>query len=450
MNSAVQNPGTGRLLLLLLMALTLGCSSKGTGATTDATVTIDPSQRFQTIVGWEAESYMNEANKPISPELEQQIVKSAVENAGITRIRLEIRSGAESRSRAYADFVTAGMSDAWRNRRYLVANDNADPRVIDWSGFDFSEIDHSVEQAVIPLRRALAARGEKLFTNLCYVSFVKGQRNAHDEPEEYAEFALATVLHLRQKYGLELDMWEVILEPDLAGAWSGRRIGQTIVATSRRFAENGIRAGFAAPSTTNMATASRFFDDMLRVDGALPRLTELTYHRYNGVNSRALARLAHRSERYHVPLAMTELWFGRAGPDVLFEELEAGAVAFQGRVLADLFVNARKGDLTLNQDVRYNGAVFRAVRPGAIRVRSTSNHDTLKSLAFERPQGGIVTALRATQPTNVTLRGLPIGEYVVTSVTEKGETDDVPAKQLRNGYVVLRIEEPAVIVVEPR
>ena len=442
--------GSGRLLLLLLVWLTLGCSSQGAGATGEAIVTVDPSQHFQTIIGWEAGTYISEPTKPVSPELVQQIVRSAVDNAGITRVRLEVRSGAESRSRTYAGYATMGSNDAWLKHRYQVSNDNADPRVIDWTGFDFAEIDREVEIAVLPLRNELASHGQKLFVNLCYVGFNKGQPSAHDDPEEYAEFALATVLHLRQKYGLEPDTWEVILEPDLAGGWSGRRIGKTIAAASRRFAENGIHTRFVAPSTMNMAVASIYFDDMRRTTDVLPFLAELSYHRYAGVSKAALADLTTRSARYHIPISMLELWFGQAGPDVLFEDLAAGAAAFQGRVLADLFVDARKGNLTLNRDVRFNGAVFRAVRPGAVRIGSTSSLESLKALAFRRPQGGLVTALRAKGPTIVTVRGLPIGNYVITNVTETSETNDLPTKQLQNGDLQIVIQEPAVVVIVPR
>jgi hypothetical protein len=442
--------GVGKLLLLLLAGLTLGCSSKGASATGEAVVTVDPAQHFQTIVGWETEPYMSDPSERLSPELMHQIIRSAVKNAGITRIRLGIGSGAESRSGAHADYAAGGSNSAWAKGRYLVTNDNADPRVIDWAGFDFAEIDRNVELAVLPLRKELAARGEKLFINLCYVAFVKGQPNAHDDPEEYAEFALATVLHLRQKYGLEPDTLEVILEPDLAGGWSGRRIGQAIVATSRRFAENGIRTRFLAPSTMNMAAASLYFDDMRRTTDALPHLAELSYHRYKGVSKESLAELSERSAKYHVPISMLELWFGEAGPDVLFEDLGAGAVAFQGRVLADLFVNARKGNLTLNKDVQFNGALFRAIRPGAIRVGTSSSRSELKALAFRRPKGGIVTAIRTKGPTNVTVRGLPADNYVVSMVTDTSETDHIPTERSVDGDLHVPVPASAVVIIEPR
>ena len=128
---------------------------------------------------------------------------------------------------------------------------------------------------------------------------------------------------------------------------------------------------------------------------------------------RALARLTERSQ-ISCADRDAELWFGRAGPDVLFEDLEAARRRFKNRVIGGLVVDARKGNFTLKKDVRFNGAVFRAVRPGAVRIGTTSTRDALKALAFKRPQGGIVTALRATDATNMVVRGLPAGDYAVS------------------------------------
>ena len=89
--------------------------------------------------------------------------------------------------------MRGGDTETWRERRYLVTNDNADARVINSAGFDFTEMDHDVEMGVLPMRKLLAARGEKLLVNLCYVAFVKSRANLHENPEEYAEFALATM-----------------------------------------------------------------------------------------------------------------------------------------------------------------------------------------------------------------------------------------------------------------
>ena len=439
-----------RVTTLLLAALLGACSANGQADTGEAIVTVDPAQRFQTIGGWEATTNLHEEFGRLSQQNIDGLLRTAVEKAGITRVRLPVRNGVEGPKGVFDTYLQTGSYDYWRKNRYLAINDNDDPRVINWDGFDFSFIDRNLEMAVLPMRKLLAARGEKLVVNASYVAFVNGRPSVHDDPEEYAEFALATMLHLRNKYGLTPELWEVILEPDLAGRWGGKRIGETILATSRRFAEHGFRVGFIAPSTTNMRTASHYFDDMLRVDGALPHLAELSYHRYSGVSRGALARLTERSNKYHVPISMLELWFGRAGPDVLFEDLEAGAVAFQNRVVGGLVADARKGNMRLNQDVRFNGALFRAVRPGAVRVATTSSKDSLKALAFKRPQGGIVTALRATAGIEAVVRGLPAGDYVVTTVTKSGETDRIPAVRAANGDLRVKTGEPAVVVIAPR
>jgi len=102
-----------------------------------------------------------------------------VHDAGINRLRLEIRSGAEN------------SSDTW-------------------SGFHFSEMDDAIERIVNPLRAVIEADGEKLYVNVNYVAFtgqIKGAGYIHDDPDEYAEFILATYLHLQDKYGWVPDSW---------------------------------------------------------------------------------------------------------------------------------------------------------------------------------------------------------------------------------------------------
>jgi len=98
--------------------------------------------------------------------------------------------------------------------RYTKINDNDDPRVINWAGFQFSSLDWKIENLVIPLKRLFEQRGMKLFINLCYVAFTGQIRDGeyiHDNPDEHAEFVLATYLHMQEKYGFVPDTWEVTL-----------------------------------------------------------------------------------------------------------------------------------------------------------------------------------------------------------------------------------------------
>jgi len=203
-----------------------GGGGSGGGGASQANVVVDPNARFQTISGWETTASVDERAGDLTLAQATAYARAAVEQAGLTRLRLEVRNGVEGPPGGYAAYSAGGSEAAWDARRYVVTNDNSNPNVINAAGFDFAELDHNVEYVVLPMRDILAARGERLFLNICYVAFVDGAVGVHESPAEYAEFALATMLHLRQKYGLEPDAWEVILEPDLAGRWSGQRIGQ--------------------------------------------------------------------------------------------------------------------------------------------------------------------------------------------------------------------------------
>ena len=107
-------------------------------------------------------------------------------------------------------------------------------------------MDNTIDRIVNPLRAALAAKGEKLIVNVNYVAFT-GQITSglyiHNDPAEYAEFVLATYLHLQEKYGWVPDLWEVLLEPDNVSQWNGRLLGRGDRGNGRAAAGGRIRAG---------------------------------------------------------------------------------------------------------------------------------------------------------------------------------------------------------------
>ena len=87
--------GVARMTAFLSAALLCACSANGKADNGEAIVTVDPSRRLQTIVGWEATANLNEFVGKISPRNSQELLRTAVEKAGITRIRLEVRNGVE-------------------------------------------------------------------------------------------------------------------------------------------------------------------------------------------------------------------------------------------------------------------------------------------------------------------------------------------------------------------
>ena len=107
-------------------------------------------------------------------------------------------------------------------------------------------------------------------------------------------------------FGLVADTWEVILEPDRTRSWSGRQIGEAIVAAARRLRANGFATTFVAPSCANAAKSVEYFDALSKVPGAVEQLAEISYHRYAGVSEDSLRLLASRSEGSRRGTAMLE------------------------------------------------------------------------------------------------------------------------------------------------
>jgi hypothetical protein len=167
------------------------------------TISLDPSKIYQTIRGWEVVAFALDPADPAFPNFKDTLFDQAVNDLGINRVRLEIRSGVENTHDNWSDYQ-AGRIDyqTWRSRRYATLNDNADPQTINPAGFHFSEMDSTIERIVNPLRKLLAARGDKLIVNVNYVAFTGQITNGvyiHNNPAEYAEFVLATYRHLQSR-----------------------------------------------------------------------------------------------------------------------------------------------------------------------------------------------------------------------------------------------------------
>jgi len=445
------------LLLIAAAALTARC-----GTATDprtATITIDPSQRFQTIVGWEATAQAAE-DEPGFAVWSDHLFDLAVDELGINRLRLGVSSGMENP----VDYDLLGQDPEGRGRRcmrYFTTNDNDDPDLIDWQGFQFGRLDRKVEQIVLPLKRRLEARGERLYLNLEYVAFIRQCSSpfdyAHADPDEYAEFILAAFLHLSERYGFVPDALEVILEPDNVPGWDGERIGRAMVATARRLAAAGIQPDFIAPSTTSMAAAARYVDEIAAVPGATELLSEIAYHRYRGVSSAALAAITSRASRLGIRTAMLE-YIG-ADVETLYQDLAVGNVsawqqytlAFTGRDNGGKYLCVVDGDVEICRRTRYLRQYFHYVRPGAVRIAATIDDPSLRALAFADPDGRVVVVVHLDAPSDLLLAGLPAGRYGA-SVTSKRElgAELEPFEVDASGTGRLRVNDPGILTIYPR
>jgi hypothetical protein len=421
------------------------------------TITVDGSRTFQTIVGWEATAQANQLD-PNYASYRDEIMAAAVD-FGINRIRLEVRSGMENPTDWWKlRFIDGAIdADTYRSHRYEIINDNMDPRVADPAGFQFAQLDHSMETVVLPLRAALAAAtGEHLHVNLCYVDFgVSAFEHAANSPE-YAELVLTVVEHLHTKYGIVPDTWEVTLEPEnTGGVWLDRQIAQGIQAAGDRLAAAGYgEIKFIAPSVLNIVDFWHYPSSY-----GSPYITELSYHRYGGGLPDQLQQVAATAAQYGKRTSMLE-HIGSSYVE-LHDDLKYGNVsAWQQYALA--FPTADNGAqyFTINGTTVTTGSrtkllrhYFKYVRSGAVRIGATSENSLLDPLAFRNADGGQVVVVKSTATSEqaFSVAELPPGTYGVLRTAGGNATVSLPDQTVGPGDVVSAlIGAPGVITIYPK
>lgn len=405
----------------------VGCAAT---AEQDAVISLDTSETYQTMTGWELTGEL--AGAPAEPRwtpYKEELLDKLISEGGINRVRLEIRNSAEAPPTGIAEFINGEINyKAYREYFYSMENDNDDPFVIDPDGFNFLELDWHIEETVIPMRQRLEARGEKLWVNVNYVAFIQGDYPLKD-PEEYAEFVLATYQHMDSKYGFLPDTWEVILEPDQKrDMWSGREIGEAIVAAGKRLEVHGYSPSFVAPSTLNMAFAVPYMQEIEKVPGAVDYMSELSYHRYSGRKAKNAIKIAQMADKHGLKTGMLEYWFGKATYDMLHEDLRlANNSSWQGEVVYGMYKLVTRDDgsteLRINEAIRHHVQYFRHVRIGAQRVGArVESGSGVDPLAFINPDGSTTMVIKAKRATRFTLNDLPAGAYEISyALPERSE-----------------------------
>ena len=421
-----------------------------------ATITLHPDEVHQELTGWEAGA--GTADVPLAPfwaDVENEMLDRVIDEIGINRVRLPIRAGAETHKGIPGKFVAGEINYArYKDLSYEIENDNDDPFVIDPAGFDFSTIDWAVRHLVLPLKARLEARGERLVINVTYVNFHRGA-SLHDDPEEYAEFVLATYQYLQQTFGLVPDIWEVTLEPDLVeNNWTGRQIGEAMAAAARRLEAAGFHPAFVAPSVTDMDNAVPYAREIAAVPGAMDHWSELSYHRYRHASRSNLDAIAAFAAEHGLKTSMLEYWFGKGDAAVLRQDLVRGNVsAFQGRVVTGFFDIDRTGAtprLTARQDARTTALYFGAGRLGWHRIGAdTDAPGSFDAVGFAAPDGRASVVIAAANAGSVTVTGLPAGSYRTRFVPEG--MAEVPQVRLEVGSdpLVLRISGKGILSVSP-
>lgn len=446
--------------LMLLALILLACAST---VPQQAIITLNPAVTYQTILGWEATAQAGQVElKNIFPKYKDALFDSTVNDLGINRLRLEIQNGAENPVDYFTPYYRGQITRSeWKKHWYEIINDNDDPNVINPAGFQFAAFDYTIDMVVAPIRQRLESRGEKLYINLNYVDFGPSAFEHKNYPEEYAEFMLATFLHLRDKYGWTPDAIEMVLESDNAG-WSGTQLGQAIVATGDRLKAYGFHPAFIAPSTASMAVAIPFFDQIVQVPRATQYITELSYHRYGGVSEANLQAIGNRAVQHGIQTAHLEL-IGANYLD-LHKDLTLGrnsswaeyTLAWVASTSTDdggkyYMIDDRNPDqpvVQIGSRAKYLRQYFKYVRRGAVRIQATSDNREFDPVAFVNADCKQTVIVKAESGGDFSIKGLPAGVYGVKYTTSDRYDVDNPAVTISAGQSLqTSIPEQGVITI---
>ena len=473
-----------------LAALALGsCSASGKDA---AVITVDPSTTHQVMNGWETTTRLWEYNKMEDRfdgswiAVSDLIFDRLVNELGINRVRIELKSGAENPVDYWTRFEAGKIGyKAFRRHYYEKINDDPDPNRLNPAGIQFSHLDYQIEKMVLPIKRRVEANGEKLFINLNYVDFgqteLKGNLSHALEPAEYAELIDAAFVHLKDKYGIVPDALEIILEPDHSDHWRGRQIGEAIVSTVARLKAKGFSPEIIAPSTASAGRAPGYFDEMMTVPGVSGLVSTLSYHRYDSPRYQAVRAIAKRAQalglsnslvdraapvpgiakrarEHRISTAMLEHLSGDAAE--LHEDLTVGQVsAWQQYDIArqeipglpddggDYYiVDPKRPAIRMGDRTRLLAQYFRHVRMGATRLEARSGEGGVKPTAFRNADGTFVVVLASDRARAMTVRGLPAGRYIATYTTAK-ETGRALPPLVSNGAIAVKLPAAGVITI---
>jgi hypothetical protein len=249
---------------------------------------------------------------------------------------------------------------------------------------------------------------------------------------------------------------EIALEPDNT-PWTGTDIGQAVVASGARLQASGFTPDIIAPSTTSMANAISFFDQLIQVTGVSQYLSDISYHRYAGVSDQNLQAIATRASQYQLRTAMLE----HIGSDYfdLHKDLRLGmnsawqqfALAYCGPDNGGKYYWIENSDpnqpvVNLESRAKFLRQYFKFIRRGAVRIGASSDNATAEPLAFINANGKYVVVVKESAADTLTVQNLPAGTYGIKYTTNAQYNVDWPNVTLAAGQA-LNTSIPAAGVI---
>jgi len=434
--SLPNRPGMRAAPLLLLFLLVAGLFPFRAGG---EQVDVDTSSRYQTILGWGATAPGIYAH----PLLRDQVVEVAVNLLGLTRLRLEAPSGNRSNL-----------------RRWEWLNDDGDPFHFNWPAFETKGLDERVEFWVLPFKRAVEGRGEPFSIYVSPSFFDHGSSGEVPSwllhsPGEYAEYAASILVHLKRRFGLDVDFYCICNEAGNDNKFSPEVLRRTIPVVGMFLERLGLRTKIQFPECVSANESWRYIE-ALRGDPQMWRYVGLiSYHLYGGNEARPKIRDFARG--IGLPTAQTE--FMGLTVDHLYEDLTLGGVSYWE-------IYGMAGPWSENIRTYPDGSscevmgrlwpiaqVMRYVRPGAVRVEARSTSSEVRALAFVK--GGRVTVIliNTSKPPAeraVEVKGLPPGTYCLSQVVGQRPFLELgPHRVGEEGRLQVRLPPNSVTAIYP-
>ncbi|MGB2822803.1 MAG: hypothetical protein WBF17_17595 [Phycisphaerae bacterium] len=406
------------------LGVVLLAASGGLAQGPKAEVNLDPSVRHQMILGWGKTAPW----LPAHPLLRRQCIDRAVNDLGLNRLRFE---------------GLCGNSLVRRSWEWL--NDNGDPRVIDWKGFNTERLDARVAEWLVPWKQAVEARGEP-FNLYVSPSFFHGGSTGDlppwmlADPQEYAEWALALLLRLRDKHGIEANYYSICNEAGNNNVFTPPVVIRMMKALMPRLRQHGFKTMIQYPESINAAVAVRYIEAARNDPEVWKWVGLVSYHWYGRDNQASMVKLRDFARQRHLPTAQTE--FMNLTIDHLYDDLVLGGVSYWE--IYGLATPDYQAALTHVASNTFRGGrwywrfrqVSHFVRPGAVRIACTSSDPALRCLAFEGGRRMVAVLINTTAPhraRSVIVGGLKPGPYGVSQCVRTSPTEELGVRQVGAG-----------------
>ncbi|MCX7045497.1 MAG: hypothetical protein NTX50_08455 [Candidatus Sumerlaeota bacterium] len=399
-------------------------------------MTINPSTRYQTILGWGGAT----PGFDMPAALRNEVIDVGVNEWGLTRLRYEGPGGNSNKM-----------------RRWEWINDNGDPMDINWSAFRTADMDKRIAEWVIPFKQRVEANGDPFNLYLSPSFFNNGSTGSAPgwlrySPGEYAEYACALLTRLRDVHHITADYYSICNEAGNDNTFAAPVVGAAIRTLGPRMKALGLPTKIEFPECVN-AKMSWDYIQALKDDADVWRYVGVvTYHLYGNNDARPMIRDFAKAR--DLPTGQTE--FMGLNMNHLYDDLTLGGVSFwEIYGWAGPWGDKLKINLDFTSFVR--GAqywnfrqVMHYVRPGAVRVEVASGESNLRVLAFERKGRPTVILINRAGACNAAISGLSAGAYGTCRTVNNAAYQEAGLKTVAAGApLAVAVPGNAVMTIYP-